>query len=175
MPSPHDTRLLSLPGSDFAAYTWGDTIDPIEPGLIDRPFVARELVPFGSAAGANLLQALDRRLQEGVLDADAVAPIARLMAVGDVLLRLDLQTDRFHLVSASDAWRMFTTDPPAGLARAADLRRRRRRAGRVNQGLAGLVAEQAGSPAPPVAMFAVRDPQPIVRAQGAERSGRRGR
>src|SRR4029078_5800655 len=64
---PHDTRLLSLPGTDFAAYRWGDTIDPIEPGLIDRPFVARELVPFGSDASANLLQAHARRLADEVM------------------------------------------------------------------------------------------------------------
>ena len=50
---PHDTRVLALPGSDFAAYRWGVTIDPIEPGLIDRPYVARELVPWGSPPSAT--------------------------------------------------------------------------------------------------------------------------
>ena len=61
------TRVLELPGSDFAAYRWGNTVDPITPGLVDRPYVARELVPFGTPASADLLIALDRRLQEGVL------------------------------------------------------------------------------------------------------------
>ncbi len=43
---PHDTRVLEIPGSDFAAYRWGQTVDPITPGLMDRPYVARELVPW---------------------------------------------------------------------------------------------------------------------------------
>ena len=43
---------------------------------MDRPYVARELVPWGSPATADLLNALDRRIQEGVLDPAALAPIA---------------------------------------------------------------------------------------------------
>ena len=68
---PHDTRVLEMPGADFASYRWGDTVDPITPGLTDRPYVARELVPWGSPASADLLNALDRRLQEGVLEPSA--------------------------------------------------------------------------------------------------------
>ncbi len=44
-PGAHDTRVYELPGSDFANYRWGGTVDPITPGLTDRPYVARELVP----------------------------------------------------------------------------------------------------------------------------------
>ena len=36
---PHDTRVLEIPGADFAAYRWGQTVDPITPGLMDRPYV----------------------------------------------------------------------------------------------------------------------------------------
>ncbi len=72
--------MLEIPGADFAAYRWGQTVDPITPGLMDRPYVARELVPWGSAASADLLNALDHRIQEGTLDPDALAPVARLMA-----------------------------------------------------------------------------------------------
>ena len=77
---------------------------------MDRPYVARELVPWGSPASADLLNALDRRIQEGVLDPSALAPIARLMSVGDVVYRADLQTDRFDLVRAVPLWRLLT-DP----------------------------------------------------------------
>ena len=94
---PHDTRVLEIPGSDFAAYRWGQTVDPIAPGLMDRPYVARELVPWGSAASADLLNALDHRMQEGTLDPNALAPIARLMASGTIAYRADLQTDRYDL------------------------------------------------------------------------------
>src|SRR5581483_8027680 len=53
------TRVLELPGSDFSAYRWGNTVDPILPGLMKRPWEERELVPFGSQASADLLLALD--------------------------------------------------------------------------------------------------------------------
>ena len=61
----HDTRVLELPGSDFAAYRWGDIVDPLTPGLIDRPYLARELIPNGEPASAALLLALDRRYPGG--------------------------------------------------------------------------------------------------------------
>ena len=38
---PHDTRVFEVPGTDFASYRWGNTVDPITPGLMDRPYVAR--------------------------------------------------------------------------------------------------------------------------------------
>ncbi|HEY7106940.1 MAG TPA: alpha-(1-_3)-arabinofuranosyltransferase family protein [Acidimicrobiia bacterium] len=114
---PHDTRILEVPGADFASYRWGGTVDPITPGLTDRPYVARELVPWGSPASADLLNAFDRRLQEGVLDPNAIAPIARLMSVGDVVYRADLQTDRFDLARATPVWQLFTQPRPNGLGR----------------------------------------------------------
>jgi arabinofuranan 3-O-arabinosyltransferase len=111
----HDTRVLELPGADFASYRWGNTVDPITPGLMDRPYVARELIPWGSAASADLLNALDRRLQEGVLDPAAIAPIARLMNVGDVVYRADLETDRFDLARAVPTWTLLQAAEANGL------------------------------------------------------------
>ncbi|CAN5217814.1 hypothetical protein BH20ACT3_BH20ACT3_14760 [soil metagenome] len=78
------TRVLEVPGSDFASYRWGNTVDPVLPGLMDRPYVARELIPYGSPPSADLLNAFDRQLQELTLDSAAVAPIARYMGVGDI-------------------------------------------------------------------------------------------
>jgi arabinofuranan 3-O-arabinosyltransferase len=98
------TRVLEIPGSDFAAYRWGNSGDPVLPGLIDRPHVARELIPQGSPASAALLVALDTEIQEGRLDADALAPLARLMGVGDVVLRSDLQFERFRTPRPVDLW-----------------------------------------------------------------------
>ncbi len=60
---PHDTRILEMPGSDFASYRWGNTVDPITPGLTDRPYVARELIPYGTPETNDLLNALDGRIQ----------------------------------------------------------------------------------------------------------------
>ncbi len=94
----HDdgTRVLELPGMDFASYRWGTTVDPVTPGLMDRPYAARELVPNGTPPSADLLNALDRRLQEGVLDARALAPVARLMRAGHVVLRNDTAYERYR-------------------------------------------------------------------------------
>ncbi|MDP7384041.1 MAG: alpha-(1-_3)-arabinofuranosyltransferase family protein, partial [Acidimicrobiales bacterium] len=63
---------------------------------IERGYVARELVPFGSAESADLLTAFDRRLQEGSLETASVVPIARLMSVGDLVHRADLTYERFR-------------------------------------------------------------------------------
>ena len=52
----NDTRVLELPGADFASYRWGNTVDPITPGLMDRPYVARELIPYGTRRHADLAQ-----------------------------------------------------------------------------------------------------------------------
>ena len=90
------TRIWELPGSDFASYRWGNTVDPITPGLVERGYVARELVPFGTAPSADLVTAFDRKLQEGSLEPASVVPIARLMSVGDLVHRADLTYERFR-------------------------------------------------------------------------------
>ena len=163
---PHDTRVLALPGSDFASYRWGDTIDPIEPGLMDRHYVARELVPWGGEASTNLLIALDHRLHERFLDRNSIAPIARLMGVGDVLLRMDLQTDRRGLIPAREMWADLTERGGAeGLGAAKTF-------GTKIPG--SLLAPDLGDPSkprkpdpPPVAVLEVVDPINIVRAKSA--------
>ncbi len=90
------SRVLEVPGSDFASYRWGNTVDPITPGLMDRGYVARELVPFGSAQSAALLTAFDRRFQENSLEPASVVPISRLLSVGDIVHRADLTFERFR-------------------------------------------------------------------------------
>ncbi len=93
----YTSRVLEVPGTDFASYRWGDTVDPITPGLTERPYVARELIPYGTPAAADLLNSLDRQMQEDLLDPAAVAPLARLMGVGDIVLRGDLAYERYNL------------------------------------------------------------------------------
>jgi len=90
------SRVWELPGSNFASYRWGNTIDPITPGLMERGYVARELIPFGSAESADLLTGIDRFMQENSADPDSLAPIARLMSVGDIVHRADLTFERFR-------------------------------------------------------------------------------
>lgn len=108
------SRVLEVPGTDFASYRWGNTVDPITPGLIDRPFVARELIPYGTPASAELLNALDRQMQEAVLDPAALAPVARLMGVGDILLRSDLAYERYSLLRPRQAYALLEGAPGLG-------------------------------------------------------------
>lgn len=164
---PHDTRILELPGADFSSYRWGNTVDPITPGLTDRPYAARELIPYGSPASTDLLIALDRRLQEGVLDVNAVAPVSRLMSVGDVVLRNDLQVDRYKLARPRVVQQEFTPtpaglDPPVGFGS--------KLPGKLFFPLLDelTLAEPVGlQDPPPVQTFGVTKTTPIVRTSSA--------
>lgn len=107
----HQTRILEEPGADFASYTWGNTVDPITPGLTDRPYVARELIPYGTPGTADLLNAIDRRLQVGVADPDALVPLWRRMGVGDVVARNDINYERYDLVRPRDLAAVLNAAP----------------------------------------------------------------
>ena len=109
-------RVLELPGADFGAYRWGETQDPLTPGLIDRPWIGREITAYGSPASVDLLRALDRPFQEGVGDPQAIAGVARLFSASDVLLRLDSQFERYRGPVPSTLWsQLGGTTPSNGL------------------------------------------------------------
>ncbi len=161
------TRALDLPGADFSYYRWGATVDPAEPGLTTRPLVGRELTPFGSAASADLVRALDRRLQEGVLEPGAIAPVARLMGAGTVLVRNDLQYERFRTPRPRNVEELLTPTPPGldaptGFGPPASIPPRVTTNDEVTLGV------PPATPYPPsVETFAVQDPAPIVRTEPA--------
>ena len=79
-------------------------------------------------ASADLLNALDHRLQEGVLDPSSIAPVARLMSAGSIVYRADLQTDRYDLARAVPVWRLLTEPTPDGLGEADEVRHQPRAA-----------------------------------------------
>jgi arabinofuranan 3-O-arabinosyltransferase len=108
------TRVLEVPGADFASYRWGTTVDPVTPGLTDRPIVARELVPMGSAAAWNLLKAFDGRLQANIAEPATVAPIARVMRAGQILVRSDLQYEHYDSPRPGDLWQFMLGAPGLG-------------------------------------------------------------
>ena len=105
------TRVLEIPGTDFAAYRFGNTVDPVLPGLMDRPWVGRESAPQGTEGSINLIGALDRRLQEGTFEPTSLAPVARLLNAGDIVLRGDLQTERYRTPRPSVLAELFSTVP----------------------------------------------------------------
>ncbi len=90
------TRVYALPGNNFAAYRWGDTIDTVYPGLMTRPFVTHEQQIMGSLPTADLLQAIDTPLQDGVMDWNALGPISALMSAGNVLVQYDQAYERYN-------------------------------------------------------------------------------
>ena len=165
---PHDTRVLEVPGIDFASYRWGNTVDPITPGLMDRPYAARELIPYGSPPSTDLLNAFDRRLQENTLDPRGVAPIARLLGVGQVVARNDLQYERYRIARPYQVMPLLGASPglgpPTGFGPLG-----------TNQpsSIAPLQDEAAlrddtGAQYQPVVAFPVDGQQPIVRTASAQ-------
>ena len=112
------TRVLGLPGEDFAAYDWGVTGDPVPPGLMTRPYVSRQVVPQGEPGSVDLMAALDGSLQNDLFDPQGLAAMARLISAGDVLVQNDLQYERYSLPQPKALWQSL--DPaPAGTALAA--------------------------------------------------------
>jgi len=107
-------RVLEVPGIDFASYRWGHTLDPVSVGLTERPIAARELVPMGGAAGASLLGAMDRSIQEGWAEPGTLATVARLLGASEVLVRNDLEYERYRTVRPGRFWDLVT-DPASGL------------------------------------------------------------
>ena len=161
------TRVIEIPGEDFAAYRWGVTVDPITPGLIERPYVARELIPYGSAASADLLNALDRRLQESSADPDGFVEVLRRLGVGTVVVRNDIEWERYNLVRprelAAFLERVEGLGAPTGYGPVLDPAVETPSFGVVDgideRSLLGPVGAMPHS----VAVLEVDDPQPIVR------------
>jgi arabinofuranan 3-O-arabinosyltransferase len=165
----HQTRILEEPGADFASYTWGNTVDPITPGLTDRPYVARELIPYGTPGSADLLNAIDRRLQVGVADPNALVPLWRRMGVGDVVARNDINYERYDLVRPVDLAAVLNDAPglervqPYGPPSKFDLPRG------YNDEVSLQTPASAGAVAP-VAVYHVSDPTKIVRAESTRQA-----
>ena len=83
----HGTRVLAIPGENFAAYRYGDVIDPVWPGLLrpapSSPGSSRPSDPWPPTTSFT---GLDNPMQNGIVEPRAIAPLARLMSAGDVLL-----------------------------------------------------------------------------------------
>ncbi len=163
------TRVLEIPGADFASYRWGNTVDPVLPGLMDRPYVARELIPYGSAPSADLLNALERRLQEGWYEPSSLATVAALMGVGEVNLRSDLQYERYRTPRPRNLWADIRATPGLGPPKTFGdpvPNRAIPSLPLVDEVALGTPPDAADPP--PVAAFPVEQTRPIVRAEAAD-------
>jgi arabinofuranan 3-O-arabinosyltransferase len=150
-------RVLEVPGIDFASYRWGHTLDPVSVGLTQRPVVARELVPMGGAAGVTLLGALDRSMQEGWVEPGTLSVVARLLGASQVLVRNDLEFERYRTVRPERVWDLVTDDD-AGLVLDTTFGPRERNRANPNRPLLDeieLARVPGGEPPPQVAIFDV--------------------
>jgi len=163
------TRVLVEPGEDFSDYSWGNTIDPIWPGIMTRPEVQRQQLIQGSYPTTDLLEAFDLTLQQGTYEPSTLAPIARLFSAGDVVLQSDLAFWRYNTPRPQATWALFNPPPP-GIGRPIAF-------GKAVPNIAParfpLIDEEAlalppNAPwPPPVAVFPVTHPRPIYRAEPA--------
>ncbi len=163
------TRVLAEPGQDFAQYTWGDTVDPVWPALLSssRPFVTREQLLLGSLPTADMLYALDNPVQNDVVDPAGIAPMLRLMSVGDLLVQNDLAYTRYQTPQPATLWSMFAQTPP-GLGQPTGYGPPTPNVSLLPMVNEATLAASPAAPVPsPVEVFPVTDPRPVVRAEGA--------
>lgn len=150
-------RTYELPGVDFATYTWGGTIDPVTPGLIDSQYLARELVPYGSDATADLLNAFESRIQEGRFEPSSLQPAAAIFGADTVTFRGDLRYDTYRTPNPGRLWRELSL---AGL----DIRYESRRMSTADATAIAdaTVLSQPRSESFPVTAVLQATPQPLV-------------
>ena len=179
-PRAHDTRVLEVPGSDFASYRWGNTVDPVTPGLIDRGYVARELFQYGHRpVGRTCSTPSTAASRRATIDPRPIAPDRP----GDGRGRrrrsaADLQYERFRTPRPRDMWDVLLATRRGSARRCAfgapDAQRRRARAAPDRRDRARRRPDAVTDP-PPVAVFPVQNPVPIVRTHAADRPAAGGR
>ncbi len=159
------TRVYALPGNNFAAYRWGDTIDTVYPALLDRPFVTHEQQTMGSLPTADLLQAVDTPLQEGTLDPTTIAPMASLMSAGDVLVQYDQRFEFYDTPNPLQLAKVFAVTPP-GLSDPVAFGSPRPNVSPVAH-LDERTLSSGPDPTPtaPLVTYTVDHPRPIVRSE----------
>lgn len=160
-----DYRTLQLPGTESAVARWGQTVDPVLPGLTTRSVVQRDWLPLGSAPAMDLFYALDDRFQTGTLDPDAIAPVARVFGADSVVFAGDVAFDRFRTARPELTWSIYE-GRPAGLgspiAVGAEI---------VNVPTIPMLDDRAlgddrvGQAVPQTALIDVEQPEPIVTAR----------
>jgi arabinofuranan 3-O-arabinosyltransferase len=159
------TRVLAIPGNDFASYSWGDTVDTPQPALLNRDFVTREQQILGSIPTADTLYAMDDPIQEDVANFNALAPMARLLSAGDVMVEYDQNYDHYGIPQPELLARQLQPTPP-GLTDPVDFGAPRPNVSTtstLNEQDLAAPADQAW-PSPEVT-YSVTDPRPILRAE----------
>lgn len=160
----HEARVFQLPGAEFGAYRWGYTVDPPQPGILDKPYISRDLLPLGSPGVMDLLYALDDRWQSGVIEPESIAPVARLLAADTIWAAGDSEFDRFRTPRPELVSQVYAARPP-GLGAPVPY-------GDVSPNVptrpmvdeTSMSQPAVGTPLPSVELVPVNDPTSIVRA-----------
>ncbi len=159
------TRVFAIPGNDFASYRWGNTVDTPQPASLDRSFVTREQQIMGSMATADMLYATDAPLQAGTANMNALAPMARLMGAGDLMVEYDQQYEHYG-VPQPQLLALQLLQTPTGLTHPVGFG-----APRPNISVVPTLNEQDLSVPgnvtwpPPVVTYTVPNPRPLVRGE----------
>jgi arabinofuranan 3-O-arabinosyltransferase len=159
------TRVLGIPGNDFATYDWGNTVDTPQPAELDRSFVTREQQILGSIPTADTLYAEDDPIQEDVANYNALAPMARLLSAGDVMVEYD-QNYAHYGIPQSQLLSLQLAHTPLGLSDPVDFGTPRPNESTVSTLNEQDLAAPANATWPsPIVTYTVHNPRPIVRAE----------
>ena len=157
--------MLAIPGDNFASYRWGDPLDTPQPADLTRDFVTREQQVMGSIATADTLYAFDDPIQEDTENYSALAPMARLMSVGDLMVEYDQRYEHYG-VPQPQLLALQLLHTPSGLSDPVSFG-----APRPNISAVSTLDEQdLSAPATitwpsPVVTYTVNDPRPMVRGE----------
>ena len=157
-------RILQLPGAEFGSYRWGHTVDQPVVALTDRALITRDLLPLGSAVAMDLVFSLDDRIQRGVIPADAISVVSRLLGVDLVWLTNDLAHERYQTVRPETLIEVLGAD--AGLQLwdvFGDLEVFEPERERIDP--ISLSNSAVGAAVPAVMLWEVTDAVPVVRAR----------
>jgi hypothetical protein len=159
------TRVYAIPGNDFAASRWGDTVDTPQSALLTRDFVTREQQIMGSLATADTLYAADGPVQDGIANMNALAPMARLMGAGDLLVEYDQAYERYG-VPQPQLLALQLLQTPQGLTDPVAFGAPRPNVSTVSTLNEADLAAPANPPWPaPLVDYTVPNPRPLLRGE----------
>ena len=159
------TRVLAIPGENKGAYRYGNTVDSIWPGLLTRSFVTHQQLPLGSLPGYDLVYGLDDPIQTRTTDPSALAPVARLMSVGDILVQNDLAYEHYGQPPPRQLWQSIQPTP-VGLGAPVGYGAPKPNVSRLPWlDMADLAHPPTSPPPSPLEVLAVPNPRPLVRGE----------
>ncbi len=91
---PDDARALILPGTSNTRYRWGSPGDDIFDGLLRRPHLVYTSFPVTTPRAYDLERAIDEQATSERYRPGTLAPVARRLGLGYVVVRNDLDWQR---------------------------------------------------------------------------------